>query len=50
MVRAGDLVRVSFTAPVQKVGAGDRVWLLVNGCWFSPDEYETTTQEEGQES
>ncbi|MDR6907512.1 hypothetical protein J2X63_003220 [Agromyces sp. 3263] len=40
MVKAGDLVAISFTARVHKVGVGNRVWVLVHDVWFAPDEYE----------
>jgi len=49
MVNVGDIVRVSFTAPVVHVGdAGrERVWVEVNGAWFAPEQYELV-EEQGE--
>jgi len=49
MVDVGDIVHVSFTAPVVHVGdAGrERVWVEIHGAWFPPEEYEAV-EEQGE--
>jgi len=42
MVKPGDMVRITFEAQVTRVGdpGSGAVWVQVNGCWFSTDQYE----------
>jgi len=42
----GDMVRVTFVAPVVHIGdAGrERLWVEIHGAWFSPEEYEAVEE------
>jgi len=46
-VNVGDMVRVTFVAPVVHIGdAGrERLWVNIHGAWFPPEEYEVVEEQ-----